>query len=86
METIKGTEGQDGRVCLGNFLSGMETAVLNELSMQKKALGNFLSGMETTCVHTWGIHHVLPLETSLVEWKLFSVSMEEFPLFPWKLP
>ena len=55
-------------LCLGNFLSGMETRALRRRDIPPLLLGNFLSGMETV----WGMgeqDHRAPLETSLVEWK-----------------
>ena len=56
---------------LGNFLSGMETD--KEKEEERAALGglgNFLSGMETLLESLPDGLLRLPLETSLVEWKL----------------
>ena len=48
----------------------METSPRPEKSSRPSALGNFLSGMETDKEEFSG-SPVFPLETSLVEWKLF---------------
>ena len=71
---------------LGNFLSGMETSPAGGGAEEFPRLGNFLSGMETGRSPPY-CRFALPLETSLVEWKLRKNAAEKAPwLTPWKLP
>ena len=73
------TEGQSSpgrpRKDLGNFLSGMETVLDAPVDLSGYLLGNFLSGMETPLRPRGASAGAVPLETSLVEWKLASLKL-----------
>ena len=74
-------------ICLGNFLSGMETAVEGHQSSKTPNLGNFLSGMETGSCEAGGPDSaILGNFLSGMETRFPLGAKEHPPLLPWKLP